>query len=233
MTAERYKDIQNRVKRVQDTIAQAAIKAGRQPQDITLLGVTKTQPAEAVRAVLQAGVTHIGENRVQELLDKAPALADIPHQAHLIGNLQRNKAKYLPGHITMLQSLNSIKTAEALARVYGAANQKLDVLIEVNIGEEASKSGISANQVEELAAWVQACPSLTLRGLMAIPPFVEGEAVRGYFQQMYQLFIDIKAKKGDNVNVLSMGMSADYPYAILEGATMVRVGSELFGPRVY
>lgn len=233
MTNRSYEDIKARVQHMRQRMADAAQKAGRSVDEITLVGVTKTQPAEAVKALLWAGVTEIGENRVQEMLDKQDALADIAHKMHLIGHLQRNKAKYLPGNIDMLQSLDDTQTAAALEKAYAAAGQKLDVLIEVNIGGEDSKSGVAPDGLDALAEAVMASDVLRLRGLMAIPPICEGDTVRRYFEQMYQLFIDIKAKKMDNtINVLSMGMSSDFEYAILEGATMIRVGTELFGPRM-
>lgn len=212
----------------------AAQQAGRDASEITLVGVTKTQDAPAVRALLQAGVLEIGENRVQELLAKEPELSDLPHKTHLIGHLQRNKVKYLPGHIDMLQSLDSIPLAQELEKVYAAHGTRLDVLIEVNIGKEASKAGVPPGQLGELVDFVASCPSLCLRGLMAIPPQAQEGLLHGYFQQMHQLFIDIKTKKSDNkiINILSMGMTHDYRTAILEGATMVRVGTALFGPRI-
>lgn len=226
--------ISDNVAIVKENIANAAVKAGRNPEDITLLGVTKTQGAEDVRELLEAGVLEIGENKVQELLQKEPFLADIPHKSHLIGHLQTNKAKFLPGHIVMLQSLDSVKTLEAIEKAYAQQEQTLDVLIEVNIGEEASKTGIAKKDVLSLAERVFESPVVNLRGLMAIPPICPDDTVRRYFEQIYHLFIDIKGKKGDNerVNILSMGMSADYEYAIMEGSTMVRVGSSLFGPRL-
>lgn len=235
MTNGLYEEIKGRVEQVQEKIHAAALKVGRSPDEITLVGVTKTQSVEAVRALLQTGVTTIGENRVQELLEKEPFLEDIEHTAHLIGHLQRNKAKYLPGHIAMLQSLDSVKTVEALEKAYRVENPKLDVLIEVNIGDETSKNGVNPTELNDLADRILASEQLCLRGLMAIPPICEGEGVRRYFEQMYHLFIDIKAKKMDNktINMLSMGMSADYEYAIMEGSTMVRVGTHLFGPRKY
>ncbi len=226
-------EIASRVQNVQERIASAAAKAGRRADDITLVGVTKTQSAEDVRALILAGVTTIGENRVQELLQKEPFLADLPHKAHLIGHLQKNKAKYLPGHIDMLESLDSADTAAALEKAWAHAEGRLDVLIEVNIGDETSKSGVPASELDALVERVLASEKLRLRGLMAIPPFEPENAVRTYFSRMYQLFIDIRDKKGDNrdVNVLSMGMSTDFELAISEGATMVRVGTALFGPR--
>ncbi|MDL2325241.1 YggS family pyridoxal phosphate-dependent enzyme [Ruminococcaceae bacterium OttesenSCG-928-A16] len=229
-----YNDITARVQQVRENIEVAANKVGRKASEVTLLGVTKTQSAQAVRQLLQAGVTDIGENRVQELLQKEPFLEDLPHTTHLIGHLQRNKAKFLPGHISMLQSLDSPKTLQAVEKAFATQNKPLDVLIEVNIGDEASKSGVSVPELEQLVELTVASPVVRLRGLMAIPPICEGDLVRRYFEQIYHLFVDIKAKKMDNkaINILSMGMSADYGYAVMEGATMVRVGSTLFGPRI-
>lgn len=230
------KQIQEQVLYVKEKIATAAMQAGKKPQDITLVGVTKTQPVQAVKALLNCGVTTLGENKVQELLAKEPELADIPHQMHLIGHLQRNKAKFLPGHINMLQSLDSENTVKALEKAYEATDYApLDVLIEVNIGEEPGKSGVLVSQLDSLLEIVEQSHFLELRGLMAIPPKCKGEEVRRYFEKMYHLFIDIQHKKRDNktVNILSMGMSADFEYAILEGATMVRVGTTLFGARQY
>lgn len=226
-------------------MADAAGRVGRDPAEITLIGVTKTQEPAAIRELICAGVTEIGENKVQELLSKEEELADLPHRTHLIGNLQRNKAKYLPGHIDMLQSLDSVRTLEALERVYEDSPRPLDVLIEINIGDEANKLGVPARELDELVARTLASSRLRLRGLMAIPPFGLGEGIRPYFQQMHHLFVDIKGKKMDNdtvnvqmenrfpagIDILSMGMSADFEIAIEEGATMVRVGTELFGPR--
>ncbi len=231
-TVDAFPEIPARVAMVREKIRAAAVRAGRNPQEITLLGVTKTQSAGAVRALITAGVDTIGENRVQELLEKEPFLADLPHATHLIGHLQRNKAKYLPGHIDMLQSLSSVETAAALEAAFAGAGKPLDVLIEVNIGGEESKAGTDKAGLMALAAYVAQSKTLRLRGLMAIPPFVGPEEVRPYFRQMYHLFVDIKGQNRDNdVDILSMGMSGDYEVAIEEGATMVRVGTELFGPR--
>ncbi len=235
--------IRERVLAVRGRIDRAARRAGRDPAEITLVGVTKTQNAAAVCELIDAGVDVIGENRVQELLEKEPALAGHPHTTHLIGTLQRNKAKFLPGHVDMLQSLDSVKTLEALERVYTNASQKLDVLIEVNIGEETNKTGVLPRDFDELFERARHSPQLRLRGLMAIPPFGLGEGIRPYFASMRHLFVDRKAKNMDNSTVndidndadsfqiLSMGMSADFEIAIEEGATMVRVGTDLFGPR--
>ncbi len=233
MTSGYYDEIARRLAAVRERMEKAADRAGRKADEVTLVGVTKTQSAAAVRALLQAGLCDIGENRVQELLQKEGELVDLPHKTHLIGHLQRNKAKMLPGHVDMVQSVDGEAIVAALEKAYAGSGQPLDVLIEVNIGGEASKSGVAPEDLAKLAERVWQSGALRLRGLMAIPPFVEGEEVRRYFARMRQLFVDIQGQKRDNdiVNVLSMGMSSDFEYAILEGATMIRVGTELFGPR--
>ncbi len=233
MTRKSSEKIKEHVQTVREEIEEACIRAGRKTNEVTLIGVTKTQPIEAVRAVIEAGVYDIGENRVQEILEKAPHLQDLEHRCHLIGHLQRNKAKFLPGQIMMLQSLDSVRTLEALERVYEAKDEMLSVLIEVNIGEETSKTGVSSTEYMELAHRVNESQRLHLRGLMCIPPMEGAKAARVYFRKMYNLFVDMQAEKMDNstVNILSMGMSTDYSVAIEEGATMVRVGTALFGKR--
>ena len=231
MTKE-YSDelIARNVLRVREGIEQAAHRAGRKADEVTLVGVTKFRDADAVKAVIKAGVTDIGENRVQEWLGKEPQLEGIDYRCHLIGHLQRNKVKFLPGHIGMLQSLDSLRTMETLERIYAEKDKTLEVLIEVNIGGESQKGGIVPEELIEFAHQVDACPHLHLRGIMTIPPNEEPEKTRPYFKQMYNLFVDIQGKKMDNstVNILSMGMSSDYQVAIEEGATMVRVGTILF-----
>lgn len=235
MTERSSDTIAARVAGVRRRMANAAERAGRDVSEVTLVGVTKTRTADEVRRLIEAGVTHIGENRVQELLDKAPHLVDLTHTTHLIGHLQRNKAKYLPGQIDMLQSLDSPALLAAVERAWNGREAPLDVLIEVNIGGEASKSGVEPEGLEALCTLCAQSKAVRLRGLMAIPPFLEGEEVRPYFAKMRQLFVDIQAKNMDNdtVNVLSMGMSSDFEIAIEEGATMIRVGTDLFGPRQY
>ncbi len=233
MIKKSSEQIRENVLCVREEIENACIRAGRKTEEITLIGVTKTKPVEMVRDVIEAGVCDIGENRVQELLEKAPHLQDLEYRCHLIGHLQRNKAKFLPGQISLLQSLDSVRTLEALERVYADKQERLSVLIEVNIGEETSKTGISATEYLELAHRVSESKQLHLRGLMCIPPIGEAKQARPYFQKLYNLFVDMQAKKMDNstVNILSMGMSTDFAVAIEEGATMVRVGTRLFGKR--
>lgn len=227
--------IAQRVKRIRERIALAAMKARRSPGEITLVGVTKTRTAAEVRALIAAGVTDIGENRVQELCEKAPALEELRHKTHLIGRLQRNKVKFLPGRVDMLQSLSSAATLAAIEQRWACGAEPLEVLVEVNIGDEESKSGVRLGEAEELCELCINSRAVRLRGLMAIPPAAGEKEVRRYFAQMRQLFVDIRAKKIDNnaITVLSMGMSSDFEYAILEGSTMVRIGSALFGPRRY
>ncbi len=235
MTEKFYDEIARRVAGVRRRMAEAAARAGRDVSEVSLVGVTKTRNAGEVRALIEAGVDIIGENRVQELLEKAPYLQGLPHKTHLIGHLQRNKAKFLPGQIDMLQSLSSPDTLRAIEKAWAGFPRPLDVLIEVNIGDEASKTGIDGEGVMALASLCAQSPAVRLRGLMAIPPFLPPEEVRPYFAQMYRLFVDIRAQKRDNdsIQVLSMGMSSDFEVAIEEGATMIRVGTELFGPRSY
>ena len=233
MTCKSCNVIASRVERVREAIESSAARAGRKPEEITLVGVTKTQTAGTVRALLEAGVMDIGENRVQEIIEKSPHLCDLPHKTHLIGHLQRNKAKFLPQQVDVLQSLDSITTIEAIEKVYAEKPERLEVLIEVNIGDETNKNGVCPCDVIPLAERVAASPVLRLRGLMTVPPICTGDLVRRYFEQMYHLFIDIRAKTMDNnsVTILSMGMSSDFQEAILEGSTMVRVGTALFGRR--
>ncbi len=234
MTNASSSQIRDNVLRVQEKIENACIRAGRKVEEVTLVGVSKTQPVQAVRDLLQAGVRDIGENRVQEIIEKVPQLQDLSPRVHLIGHLQRNKAKFLPGQICMLQSLDSERTLEALEKAFAAKQEKLSVLIEINIGEESSKTGLDVAGCLALAQRVAQSEYVCLRGLMCIPPNEGAEAARGYFRKMYNLFVDMQGEKMDNnnVNILSMGMSSDYEVAIEEGATMVRVGTALFGKRV-
>ncbi len=233
MTKKSCDFIQENVMSVREEIENACRRAGRKTEEVTLVGVTKTQSPQDVRAMIEAGITHLGENRVQEWLEKEPILQDLAYECYLIGHLQRNKAKFLPGHFSMVQSVDNLRLMEALEKVYAGLGQEIQVLIEVNIGGEESKNGIDAGALMDLAFQVDACPHLHLRGIMAIPPNGTPEQARAYFRKMHNLFVDMQAKKMDNstVNILSMGMSSDFPVAIEEGATMVRVGTRLFGPR--
>lgn len=199
---------------------------------VTLVGVAKTKPAELVRRAVAAGVTDIGENYVQELRDKRAAGAYEGAAVHVIGHLQANKVKYVAGRVSLIQSVDSPALMELISGRAQAAGRKQDILLEVNIGGEEAKSGVAPERLPELLAAAGALPGVRVRGLMAIPPAENSSA---YFPRMYQLYIDNRAKKYDNVTMdfLSMGMSDDYEEAIKEGANMVRVGSFIFGPRNY
>lgn len=232
--SQRFQSLEENLKVVRHRMEEAAVRSGRDPRDITLLAATKTVPAEVINRGIGLGIGHIGENRVQELLDKYDAL--LPCDRQFIGHLQTNKVKYLIGRVSMIQSVDSRHLAKEISRLSAAHGTVTDVLIEVNIGGEESKSGVLPQNLDELLPQVAALPGLRVRGLMAIPPICENrEETMRYFSNMYKYFIDIKSKKIDNVTMdyLSMGMSADYAEAILCGANMVRVGSALFGARIY
>lgn len=219
--------IRDRIAFVREHIERAA--GGR---DVVLVGVAKTKPAELVREAVEAGLDAIGENYVQEFREKSAAGAYEGARVHIIGRLQKNKAKYVAGKADLIQSVDSLALMDELSRRALALNAVQDILLEVNIGGEAAKSGVDPDRLEELLAGAGERPGIRVRGLMAIPP-AENSIV--YFPRMYHLYIDNKHKKYDNVimDFLSMGMSADYEDAVKEGANMVRVGSIIFGPRNY
>ncbi len=226
--------IRDNLSRIRETIAAACAACGRREEEITLVGVTKTVPAPAINAAIGFGLTHIGENRVQEYLSKQPDLRLDEVTVHLIGHLQTNKVKKIVGQVDMIESIDSLKLAQAV----DAASQKLGmvtkVLVQVNIGEESSKSGVAPDRLEELLDQIRDLSHIRVCGLMAIPPISDTEAEkRHFFSKMYQLFLDTQRKNKDNmdISVLSMGMSGDYREAILEGATEIRIGSALFGSR--
>lgn len=209
----------------------AARQASPSASDVRLLAVSKTQPASAMRALHAAGQRAFGENYVQEALAKQVELADIELEWHLIGPLQSNKCREAALHFDWLQTLDRAKLVDLLARHRPAGRAPLNVLVQVNIDDEASKSGCAPDQIDALAAAVAAQPSLRLRGLMAIPAPAPDPAVRrAAFARMRKLFDALRAKHRD-IDTLSMGMSDDLALAIAEGATMVRIGTALFGAR--
>jgi PLP dependent protein len=239
MTAKSSSDfdyVAENIEKVRAKIRQAAEKSGRNAQDITLMAVTKTMPAQAVTAAFDSGVTLFGENRVQELLDKLPQLDMTGRSAHIIGHLQTNKVKYIIDKVDMIQSLDSLHLAQEIDRQAEKNGKIMDVLVEVNIGREQSKSGVLPQKIFEFMDEVSILKHINIRGLMAIPPVEQDkEKTRRYFAQIHKLFIDIAAKKSDNMcmNVLSMGMSSDFDVAVEEGSTLVRVGTSIFGKRNY
>ena len=222
-------------KRVKDNIAEAAIKAGRRPEDVRLMCVTKTVESEYINPVLDCGADLIGENRVQEFLGKKDSLHLDGVEKHLIGHLQTNKVKQIVGEVDMIQSVDSIKLAKEISRVSKNKGLTSDVLVEVNIGLEESKSGTTLDELNELISEISELECIRVKGLMTIPPICDENEVRKYFSPMYKTFIDLKAKNSDNISmeILSMGMSGDYEAAVAEGSNIVRVGSAIFGARKY
>ena len=224
-----------KIREVQDKMAAAAREVGRDPGEITLVAATKVQTSETIREAIAAGITICGENRVQEM---TAHLADNAYEGaalHFIGHLQTNKVKFVVGRVSLIESVGSEHLLQAIEAQAAKMGVVQDILLEVNVGGEASKSGVSPEELPALARQAAELEHVRLRGLMAIPPAArtEGEN-RPFFAQMKQLFIDMKTKMDDNglvIDCLSMGMSGDYMDAIREGATLVRVGTALFGPR--
>jgi PLP dependent protein len=226
--------IASNVRQVQERIAAAARKVGRKAEEITLIGVSKTQPAEATRAAYEAGLRHFGENRVQEWEGKRGALSDLQATWHLVGHLQSNKAARAAGLFHSVDSVDDFALAQRLDRARDGKSEarKLRVLLEVRVEEEESKSGVKIEEVEALAEKVAALSQLELAGLMCIPPFLEdAEKVRPYFRRLRELRDSLAKETGRDLPVLSMGMSHDFEVAVEEGATEVRVGTAIFGGR--
>lgn len=228
--------IADNVKAVKDNIACAAIDAGVDPNGIRLVAATKQNSAERVREAIAAGIEICGENRVQELLEKDAQGAYAGAERHFIGHLQRNKVKNVVGLCDLIQSAGSQELIELISRRAAAIGKVQDILIEVNIGGEESKSGFLPEALDDAVGFAAASGGVKLLGLMAIPPQCDDprRAVY-YFDEMYKLFVDIGAKKYDNVSmeIMSMGMSGDYMTAIRSGSNMVRVGTAIFGARQY
>jgi pyridoxal phosphate enzyme (YggS family) len=220
--------------RIRERIAGAAHRAGRRAEEITLIGVSKTHPAEAIRSAYVAGLRDFGENRVQEWEGKRGGLGDLEAQWHLIGHLQSNKAVRAAGLFHSVDSVDDFALAQRLDRGRGemSGGVKLRVLLEVRLAEEETKNGVGLGDAPELAEKVSALPLLDLRGLMCIPPFLEdAEQVRPHFRRLRELRDQLEKQLRRPLPVLSMGMSHDFEVAIEEGATEVRVGTALFGAR--
>ena len=228
--------IRENVALARERIAAAAREAGRDPAEIRLLAATKMNDADRVREAVEAGVDICAENRVQEFIAKNAVNAYAPCPVHFIGHLQKNKVKYLVGAVELIHSVDSVPLMEEIDRRARNLGVVQDVLLEVNIGGEASKSGAEPGALEELLLFAGQCGALRVKGLMTIPPVEThpGET-RNYFLRMNELFVDIRRKKYDNVLMaeLSMGMSSDYEEAVRCGATIVRLGTAIFGPRNY
>ena len=214
----------------------AAIACGRDPGSILLCAATKMNDAPAVREAIAGGVDLCGENRVQELTQKLSQNAYEGAPIHFIGHLQTNKVRQVVGKVDLIQSVDSLRLLEAINKEAAQQGIRQDILLEVNIGAEESKSGFTPDEILPLAEKFSNFSNLRLRGLMAIPPIAENPSDNDkFFQEMYNLSVDITRKKGDNVcaDILSMGMSGDYISAISHGSTMIRVGTAIFGARHY
>ena len=228
--------IAENVKLVKENIAAAAVRCGRDPKDIKLVAATKMNDAFRVREAIAAGVDICGENRVQELQEKLAQGAYDGCPLHFIGHLQKNKVKYIIGKVELIHSVDSVSLAQEINKRAAALGLTQDILLEVNIGAEENKSGFAPEELTCALDEMAQFSSIRVLGLMAIPPVCEiSENNRVYFRRMKQLFIDIGQKKYDNVimQLLSMGMSADYEVAVEEGANLVRVGTGIFGARNY
>ena len=228
-------DLSQNIKAVQEEIAAAARAAGRDPASVALCAATKVQTDETIRAAIAAGIRLCGENRVQELTAHLAADAYAGAEVHFIGHLQTNKVKQVVGKVSLIHSVGSPRLLQAISAQADKLGIVQDILLEVNVAEEESKGGCLPRDLSALAELAWSCPHVRLRGLMAIPPISSSPgANRKYFAQIRRSLVDIKAKMTDNQDImdcLSMGMSADYMDAIAEGATLVRVGTALFGPR--
>lgn len=232
----RLKACEDNYKAIKSRIAETAVKAGRSPDDVRLMAVTKTVENVYINKVLDAGADLIGENRVQEYLGKKDGLHLDGVEKHLIGHLQTNKVKQIVGEVDMIESVDSIKLANEINRVSLNKGIVTNILVEVNVGKEDSKSGIFIEGLEELLCQISALEAVKVKGLMTIPPICSDESeVSKYFETMYKSFVDIRDKKLDNISmdILSMGMSGDFEAAVANGSNIVRVGSAIFGARKY
>ena len=235
LDAERVSTTIDNYKRVKSQVEEAAVRAGRDVSEVRLMCVTKTVEAQYINPVLDIGADLIGENRVQEYLGKKDDLHLDGVERHLIGHLQTNKVRQIVGEVDMIESVDSLKLAREIAKQSVKIGTITDVLVEVNVGKEESKSGIYAEGLEELLYRIAELDGIRVRGLMTIPPICDENQARKYFAEIHQSFVDIKAKSIDNINMdsLSMGMSGDFEAAVLEGSNRVRVGSAIFGARKY
>ena len=228
--------IAENVARIRREMARAALAAGRNPEEIQLCAATKMNDADAVRQAIAAGVDCCGENRVQELTAKLGEDAYRGAPVHFIGHLQTNKVRQVVGKVDLIQSVDSERLLRAIDLEAGKQHILQNILLEVNIGQEASKSGFQERDILPLLEKIGEFPNICVKGLMAIPPISQnvGDNVK-FFQKMSELCVDIRQKKYDNVTVdcLSMGMSGDFADAILWGSTMIRVGTAIFGARNY
>ena len=233
---QKFIDIEENLKVIKNRINEAAVKSGRSENDVRFMAVTKTVDPVYINHAIDCGIDLIGENKVQEFLGKKEALKLEKVEKHLIGHLQSNKVRKIITEVDMIQSVDSVSLAKEIERQAEKNNMTANVLIEVNVGGEDSKTGMDKSLFLESFAEIAEMKHIYIRGLMTIPPICENNVeLTKFFNEMYNMFIDIKAKKLDNVSmdILSMGMSGDFEEAILCGSNLVRVGSAIFGPRIY
>lgn len=226
MVAQQFHEIEKRV-------LEACRRSGRNPADVTLIAVSKTKPAEMLKEAYTAGARNFGENKVQEILEKEPLLPE-DIRWHMIGHLQTNKVRQIVGRTCLIHSVDSVKLAREIQKESVKKNLITDILLEVNVAEEESKFGFRLEETEEAFMQISQLSNVRIRGLMTIAPFVSNaEENRSVFRKLNEFYVDMKSKNIDNVsmNVLSMGMTGDFEVAIEEGATMVRVGTGIFGAR--
>lgn len=227
--------LKDNLTQVKDKITASALKAGRNPEEITLIAVSKTKPVDMIQEIYDMGIREFGENKVQEITTKSEILPDDINW-HMIGHLQRNKVKAVLKKAVLIHSVDSIRLAKAISDEAVKLNITANILLEVNVANEDTKFGFSISETEEKLRELAVFPNICVRGLMTSAPFVDNpEDNREYFRQLKQLCVDLKAKNIDNTSMdfLSMGMTNDYEVAIEEGATHVRVGTAIFGERNY
>ena len=227
--------LKENLKNVQNNIKKACERVGRKPEEVTLVAVSKMKPLSDIEELLETGQLEYGENYVQELCDKYENISKPVHW-HMIGHLQRNKVKYIVDKAALIHSVDSLRLAQQISQEALKKGVEANILIEVNVAEEASKFGLTTDEVIQMVTEIAKLPAVHIKGLMTVAPFTENpEENRPYFRNLKQLAVDIAEKNIDNVtmSVLSMGMTGDYEVAIEEGATMVRVGTGIFGARIY
>jgi len=227
--------IAENIKTVKASIEAACRKAGRSPADALLVAVTKTRAIDEINAAIDAGITDIGENKVQEIMDKFDGVKQV--RWHMIGHLQTNKVKYIIDKVSLIHSVDSVKLAEEIDKRAAQRGITMDILVQVNAAEEESKSGISKEETDQLVGTILgSCPNLRIRGFMCIAPYEDDpEDVRIWFRQVKQLYDHYSGmqRKGLEISWLSMGMSHDFEAAIMEGSNLVRIGTAIFGERNY
>ncbi len=230
-----WENITENAERILDRVAQAERVCGLSKGSVTLIAASKQNGYEAVRSAFRGGIRNFGENRVQEMEEKLKANAYEGASLHFIGHLQKNKAKNVVGKAELIHSVDTPELLRLISKIAGNLGITQRVLLEVNIGGEQSKSGISPERVPELLDVAETLPYVRVEGLMAIPPAGDVKKTKYYFEKMYKIYVDIRAKKYDNsiMRILSMGMSADFEEAIMSGANTVRVGTAIFGTRTY